>query len=342
MSTSRKARELVPPDRMPADSPSQFVHPTEAPGPARSPVASAAILAVGYAVVAWLYILISSDLAGAIARDVDDLRRIEQYKGAAFVLVTGAALFGLNLAQLRRLRAHQDDRNRRDRALHNAERAILAGTFARTVGHDINNGLQIAMGALDELRLRAAADAEQARLVGELEASLSSIRDWNRRLFELGGARLFGEVRSMDLAQTVAEVARLAQRHEHVREARLEVDAPERLPFRGRDVLIQRALLNLVLNAAEAAGPGGRIRVTVSAEGDGRARIVVDDSGPGVPRELRAKVVEPFFTSKPSGSGLGLAAVQTCAAEHQGALRIEESPLAGARFVLELRPIVGE
>lgn len=327
---------------MPAEPSSKFVHPTEAPAPARSPVTSAAILALGYAAVAWLYIVISTDLASAFARDVDDLARIERYKGAVFVVVTGAALFLLNLAQLRRLRAHQDDRNRRDRALHNAERAILAGTFARTVGHDINNGLQIAMGALDELRARASSDAEQLRLVDELESSLSSIRDWNRRLFDLGGARLFGEVRSMDLAHTVAEVAQLARRHEHVREAQLDLASPERVPFRGRDVLIQRALLNLLLNAAEAAGRAGRIRVAVTAQPDGTARIVVDDSGPGVPPALRSKVVEPFFTSKSSGSGLGLAAVETCAKEHQGALHIEDAPLGGARFVLDLRPLVGE
>ena len=322
---------------MPEEHSGPSIAPTRAPVPARSPATSAALLALVYLVIAALYVGVSSTIASSFAGSKETLERIELVKGFAFVLVTACGLFAFNYVQLRQLRAHQDDRLRRDRALHNAERAILAGTFARTVAHDINNALQVATSELEDLRDHLAADAEGTALVGEVREALGSIRDWNHRLFELDGARLFGQVRAFDLAQTVRDVATLARRHERVRHATVEVQGPERLPFRGREVLIQRAVLNLVLNAAEAAGPGCRVEIRLDDRMADAPRIDVDDNGPGVPPELRARILEPFFTTKERGAGLGLASVAACAAEHGGTLTVSEAPLGGARFSLYVR-----
>ncbi len=82
---------------------------------------------------------------------------------------------------------------------------------------------------------------------------------------------------------------------------------------------VRVAVMNLMLNAIEAAGPGGR--VWVRARGDGRSVCVeVVDTGPGPPEEIRAKLFEPFVTSKPEGVGLGLAIARRVASELDGEL----------------------
>lgn len=101
---------------------------------------------------------------------------------------------------------------------------------------------------------------------------------------------------------------------------------------------ITQALLNLLLNALEAAEPGGHI--IVGAEFNASAACLnmwVEDNGPGISPEQKLKIFEPFFTTREKGSGLGLSIVHKIAENHNGEIRLE-SPIAGkiygSRFTL--------
>lgn len=316
---------------------SEIVEPTSAPTPARAPWVSAASLAGGYFLLAGLYVVTSSQAAGGRAASIEQLEQVELMKGLAFVLVTAVTLYFLNLWQLQRLRAHTDERARRERVMHNAERNILAGTFARGVAHDINNGLTVAQFALEELRSQVAKDPELDALAADVQEAITQIHGWNRRFFELGDTRLFGEAQEFDLALELRNTAKLARKHEHMRQVTVEVDAPDHLLFRGRQALLQRAILNLLLNAAEAAGPSSHIQVALLPSTGTHHRITVSDDGPGIPPDQRTRILEPFYTTKESGTGLGLASVVACASVHQGNVEIDDAPLGGARFTLSLR-----
>ena len=104
--------------------------------------------------------------------------------------------------------------------------------------------------------------------------------------------------------------------------------------------LVRRALVNLVKNACEAAAAGPRAgRVALRGEGEaaGFARIAVEDDGSGVPDEAAAKLFVPFFSTKDTGTGLGLAMVAKIVALHGGTVSVGRSAaLQGARFALEL------
>jgi len=103
--------------------------------------------------------------------------------------------------------------------------------------------------------------------------------------------------------------------------------------------LLRRALVNLVRNAAEAAGHGGRVAVRGEPTDDGGLALVVEDSGPGVPPEAAKKLFVPFTSTKEGGTGLGLSLVAKVAALHGGSVAASRSAaLGGAAFRLELPP----
>ena len=99
---------------------------------------------------------------------------------------------------------------------------------------------------------------------------------------------------------------------------------------------LRQAVRNLVLNAADAAGGDGTVRVSSGTDDEGMPWIEVEDDGPGIPAADRDKVCQPFYTSKPGGTGLGLAIVSRITEDHGGQLRLLDSELGGARFRMVL------
>jgi nitrogen fixation/metabolism regulation signal transduction histidine kinase len=106
--------------------------------------------------------------------------------------------------------------------------------------------------------------------------------------------------------------------------------------------LLRQALGNLIRNAVEARPAGDdracHVEVVLESAGPLRARLHVDDDGPGVPDELRDRVFDPYVTTKSTGAGLGLAIVKKVVLDHGGRIRVDRSPLGGARFTIELGP----
>lgn len=306
------------------------------PAPFRPPWIEATLLASAYLVIAATYIVVSSRLAHQVAHSSQELTRLEMIKGLIFVLLSAAALGLYNYVQLVRVRRRDTQLRRMDRALHEVDRSVLAGTLATTVAHDINNGLTSATMALEELHEAVGSDPRLVALSNDARAAVSRITEWNRRFFDLGSDKLLDEVKPFDLAQSLRSIGGMAQRHRSLRDARLDLVVPESAPFRGSEAMMQRAVLNLLLNAAEAAGAGSHVRLSLDRVEFGRYRIAVDDNGPGVPLELRQRILEPFYTSKDSGTGLGLASVLACASLHRGTVSVETSTLGGARFTLTL------
>jgi len=102
----------------------------------------------------------------------------------------------------------------------------------------------------------------------------------------------------------------------------------------GDEVLLRQVFGNLIRNAAEACQTSGVApRIEIAGQADGRMwRINVDDNGPGVPGPARAKIFQPFFTTRSRGTGLGLAIVQKLVVTHNGRVSVADSPLGGASF----------
>ena len=104
---------------------------------------------------------------------------------------------------------------------------------------------------------------------------------------------------------------------------------------------IKQVLINLVRNAAESIGEGGKItlraRESRPAKGGGRAiALEVADTGKGIPADVQQRLFDPFFTTKPSGTGIGLSIAARIAERHAGALEFTTQPDRGTTFRIVL------
>ncbi|WP_437315942.1 ATP-binding protein [Sorangium sp. So ce385] len=238
---------------------------------------------------------------------------------------------------------------RRARAeLVNAERLAAIGKMAAHVTHEIRNPLSsigLNLELLEEEVARASAadmpDAELRPVMKESAQLVTAIRAEVDRLSRI--AEQYLSVARRPRPQLVPErVDDLVQ--ELVAFVRPELDragvAVRVEVEEGPEILLdesqlRQALLNLLRNAREAMPKGGEIVVSVSFSG-GAATIAVDDTGPGVPEELRASIFDPFFTTKQRGTGLGLAVTRDIVEAHGGAISCEPREAGGTRFRIVL------
>jgi signal transduction histidine kinase len=207
--------------------------------------------------------------------------------------------------------------------LASGERQRLLGQLAAGFAHELRNAITGARLAIDLHRRRCPAGAPGAR--GAADESLAVacrqldiVEEEVRGLLALGRPNDAARV-SVDLDALVTEVRDLtAPKCDHVG-VRLETGAPVGTTITGLRDALRAALVNLALNAIDAAGPGGT--VVIRAESDAsQASLVVEDSGPGPPPGLADSIEEPFVTGKPEGIGLGLAVAKAVAERHGGAL----------------------
>ncbi len=220
-------------------------------------------------------------------------------------------------------------------ALTQAEKMAAAGRLTASIAHEINNPLQALSSCLhlagrDELsiterkRYLALAQTELDRLMVTVQHMLDLYRPGarDRRLIDINGViqRVLSLVSEQFSKQNIQVQMRLAKR------------LP---PVMAVGDQIQQVLLNLLINAMEAMPGGGGIIIT-SRRRDGHIEVLVQDTGPGIPENLRAYLFEPFNSSKPDGTGLGLAVSYGILNAHGGSLTLDTSVESGACFCIRI------
>ena len=227
-----------------------------------------------------------------------------------------------------------------------AQRAESLGVLAGGLAHDFNNLLVAILGNAD-LGLRDTSPGAPGRM------ALENIRHASLRAAELTDQLLAYAGRGgvgMKRVDTGAVVDELLRISAPTMPANItvDVDIPKGLAIRGDAAQIRQVLLNLIANARDALdGGGGTISITavpshhrgfpdpddvVTAGAGEYVQLEIADSGPGIDRDARRRIFDPFYTTKPTGHGLGLAAVLGIVRSHHGGLRLRSEPGAGARF----------
>jgi len=231
------------------------------------------------------------------------------------------------------------DELRAQRELIAREKLATVGEIASGVAHEVNNPLAaIRMEA--ELLGRSTQDpdasAAASTIVREVDRAARIVRSLLRlaRRADTTPTR----IQVNELVRDVAEIRQRVLRADSI-EVRTQMDqGAEAVLGLGQE--LQQVVINLVTNAEHAVRgrPAAVIQLTTEARDDW-VRLTVEDSGPGVPAEIRGRVFDPFFTTKSpdEGSGLGLSICQRVVAEVGGKIWLEDSEtLGGAKFVVEL------
>jgi PAS domain S-box-containing protein len=224
---------------------------------------------------------------------------------------------------------------------HLAQRLAAVGTLSAGLAHEIRNPLNSA-----QLQLRLL-DRRIARLGNEdLRGPIRLVQEEIERLSHLVQEFLeFARpavlnVEDTDLTLVARRVVELEGPGASAHNIDITLDAPEPVIVAVDPAKIQQVLLNLVRNAVEAVEPmngGGAVVVRVLRDGAG-GRLVVRDSGPGLSEEILTRLFEPFFSTKPQGTGLGMAICHSLVTQHGGEINVRSQDGAELEVVLPRQP----
>jgi signal transduction histidine kinase len=293
-------------------------------------------VALGYIVLCGLYIEWSTSLAARWAGSVQQLAVYEIAKGLTFVAVTGVLFYLVTFLLLKRIAAQEDRLRQNEHTLITADRKAMAGVFAGAVAHDIGNTLSVANSAISWLEDPSMSTEERAAAVSDLKQASQELTQLTRRLLLLQGARTLAPVNNGPLTPVIKESIRFAQTHPRVRACRFTFALDDSAHGTFAPLTVGRIMLNLILNAADATNGNGKIHIRLW-QSDGQVHLEVHDNGPGIPPEMRNRVFEPLYTSKPDGTGLGLVSVKVAVEEELGGeISVIDSPFGGACFRISL------
>ncbi|MFW6097527.1 MAG: sensor histidine kinase [Chloroflexota bacterium] len=262
-------------------------------------------------------------LTGPNAFDDQALQLAQVFADQAAVFIENARL----IDELRRAAAELEERVReRTQQLEEAQAQVVraeklaaVGRLAASVAHEVNNPLQ-AIALHLQLLGDEGLSAEGREQLGVVQQELERIRRTTQRLLDFQKPKP-GVKSPQAIDQLVQTVLALARRR--LEEAGITVhytSDDELLPVMAAGDQLQQVFLNLILNAVDAMPDGGELGIAAEQMGD-QAHITFTDNGAGIGQDVTDKIFEPFFSTKHSGTGLGLAVSHGIVAEHGGHLQ---------------------
>ncbi len=219
------------------------------------------------------------------------------------------------------------------------------GRVAAGVAHEIRNPLTGINSYLFSLRgmiesgIASEGEIESAkRMADQMQTASNQIEKVIKRVMDFAKPGL-PQMGLMDINRTLKDAVKLSGVILRKQGIQLETSYEEPIPECYADKnLVGQVVLNLINNAIQAMGScDGPRRLNVSSShSNGKIRVKVSDSGPGVSETVRDKIFDPFFTTKDDGGGIGLNIAQRIMADHHGVIEVSQSRWGGARFLIEL------
>ncbi|AGF79386.1 PAS domain S-box [Desulfocapsa sulfexigens DSM 10523] len=211
------------------------------------------------------------------------------------------------------------------------------GTLAGGIAHDFNNLLQGVFGYISMAKIKSSQPEEVIRNLEQAEKALSLSVNLTTQLltFAKGGNPVKKKIYLQPVIENATKFALSGSRCDYL----LHLD-PNLWQAEVDEGQIAQVIQNIVLNASEAMPEGGVVdilseNITLLHEGR-HVRIIIKDSGIGIPEAYRSKVFDPYFTTKQKGSGLGLATSYSIVKNHGGSIKVEASQNNGTSFIITL------
>lgn len=298
-------------------------------------------------------------LAFRFTKPVDELaagaRQVAQGNLYVTLPETGTGEMG-RLAQTFNQMVERLRENRKlEERLNEAEKLSLLGRFASTVAHEVRNSLNFINLSIDQIRAKHVADlpgqAGERRGGRELQRNLVNIKDEVSRLnrlvndFLAAGRQSPPQLASCDLWETLRQAVGVVEKQAHQQDVTIKTDLRADAPVLRADAAqLKTCFLNVLTNAIQAMPRGGEVRVTAAClppnGASGSVELRFADTGSGIPPQDREKIFAPFYSTKPTGFGLGLAITRKIIEDHGGHIQVAESSQRGTVMVIEL-PLAG-
>jgi signal transduction histidine kinase len=305
------------------------------------PARYALFFALFYSIFSLIWIRYSTTMVGYISTSVEESARLELYKGYGFIVTTGLLFYFFSLAVFKKMSSNAQDILESQQRLIQAERDALSGLLVSSVAHDITNLVTIFQLNTERLSRMSGLSEPAKDSVTRLERAVLRMVELSSRMRNAGRNVLKDKPRSFNLRETVEETLNLISSHKSVKGCAIQVDSDDKVMALGYPILVHQLVINLVLNAAEATGGRGRILIRLFRRQNG-VEIEVHDDGPSVDVSVREQVFDAFYTTKQTGTGLGLMSVKSCVEIHGGSVSIRDSDLGGAAFCVILPDFNGQ
>jgi signal transduction histidine kinase len=218
-----------------------------------------------------------------------------------------------------------------------SEKLASLGQLASGMAHEIHNPLTIISGESQLFLERFKGQDEKVdKLLTSIVEECRRAADITRRILRFAKPAPTDFV-PVNLKAVIGETLTLAGYQVRMDRFECAVTIADKLPeVRGNQNQLQEVLLNLVLNACQAMGEkGGKLMVTATTQ-DSQVVLTVEDNGPGIPAAILRKVFDPFYTTKATGTGLGLFVTQRIVKAHGGTIQLESTEGKGTCFTITL------
>ncbi len=232
-------------------------------------------------------------------------------------------------------RQHEAERRSLEAQLHQAQKLESLGSLAGGVAHDMNNVLGAVMGLASTMRESVEPSSVSAKSLDTIVNACLRGRGVVKSLLYFAKKDL-QEERPLDLNELTREMNQLLS-HTTLKRIQLQLDLQEDIGLlQGDPGALSHALMNLCVNAIDAMSSGGTLSLRTRQGSDGGLVLSVVDTGSGMPPEVLAKAMEPFFTTKAQdkGTGLGLAMVYGTMMAHEGTFELVSEPGRGTEALL--------
>lgn len=229
------------------------------------------------------------------------------------------------------------EQRKAEKQLKDTERLAAIGATAGMIGHDIRNPLQAMIGDIYLLKDYLATMPETTtkndvaesleqieKNVGYINKIVADLQDYSRDVTP--------ELVNVNLYSLVIDAFRTIEIPENVTPS-IEIDS--RINLKTDCVLLTRVLTNLIINAIQAMPKGGNLTILALQKQD-KLAFSVEDTGVGIPEEVKAKLFTPMMTTKAKGQGLGLAVVKRLVEAMKGTISFESQIGKGTKFIIEL------
>src|SRR6266850_2167617 len=231
-------------------------------------------------------------------------------------------------------------RKQSEMALRKAEQLAVAGRFAATVAHEINNPLEAATNLLYLASRDGGASAGVLKYLDLADKELERVAHMTKQT--LGFYREASAPTQFSLGELLDELMTLFEGRFKSKSLAVERIYDGNISLTAIRGEVRQIFANLLVNAIDAAPHDGELRIHVAADGD-NAVIRFTDNGPGVPEQDLEKIFEPFFTTKKDvGTGLGLWVAKDLTVKHGGNIQVMRDQAAGACFEVRLPAAVSQ